>query len=365
MRSPDPPTSLKQWLHELLPGMNPCVHAAARCLLQAFFVQFTTNLAQLGRQADRNTGARGARQFFARWLDRSHWEPQQLYAVLPSLLPVLWRGQGDLLLLLDFTHLGGGGEGWTVLQVSVPWQRRALPLYRVVLPRTAPGEAQRTLVLAACDWLALALPGSRRRYVLVMDRGFPSKELVHALRGRGWRFVLRINGDWRITHPEHTGLLSEALKAGRVGTVPQVLRDARFGSERDAKARRGDYQAHVVWYHGPGHAEAWLLATSETDAARAVALYRERMRIEAEFRDLKGALGLDLLRSWRNLNRVARFLAWVAVYEWRLAFLWWSRRLARLAPDFTVHGALSWIRLTREWLAQQVRKKGRRALNFL
>lgn len=41
--------------------------------------------------------------------------------------------------------------------------------------------------------------------------------------------------------------------------------------------------------------------------------YRQRMQIEAEFRDLKDPWGLDRLARWHNRDRVARFLACVAV----------------------------------------------------
>ena len=257
---------------------------------------------------------------------------------------------------MDITHLGGCDTGWSILQVSLPWQRRALPVWRGVLTRKAPSQQQTHWVLAACDLLACCLPGPRSRYVLVMDRGFPSKWLINELQGRGWRFVLRLKEDWRVVHPHFQGSLREARLTGQVGPCPRLLRDAVLGWRPSGpRAARYACRAHVVWYWGAGHREPWFLVTSERRASRVVALYRERMQIEAEFRDLKGPLGLDLLGRWLDAEEVARFLAWVAVYEWRLAYLWWFHQLAKWTAHFQVHGALSWIRLTREWLARHLR----------
>lgn len=279
-----------------------------------------------------------------------------VYAALPELLRQPWKGRGALPLLVDFTHLGGGGAGWSVLQVSVPWQRRALPIYRVVQPRSHPDTPQLQLVLQLCDWLATTLPGRRSRYVLVMDRGFPGHELINELRARGWRFVIRVHGDWTMRHPRFTGRLRDAHHAGRVSAQPAWFGAARLGwRDTGPHAHAHSSTAHVVWYQGLGFKEPWFLVTSEKRAGRAVAIYRQRMQIEAEFRDLKGPWGLDGLAAWQDREEVARFLAWVAVYEWRLAYLWWVHGLAALAYRFEVYGKLSWIRLTREWLAHRLR----------
>lgn len=358
-------SSLRAWVQHVLPQSSGCAQEAAWVLLRALLVQFTTNLSQLARHAGRATPARGTRQFFARWLHRAAWDPAQIYAALPSLCPALWAPAPEAApcpLLVDFTHLGGGGQGWSVLQVSIPWQRRALPVYRQVFPRTAPAVGQTAAVLAACDWLAAHLPGGPARYILLLDRGFPSHALIHALQARGWRFVLRVDGGWKMTHAAHQGRLAAAVAAGRVTAVPQVFLGARLGWREPP---RYSCQAHVVGYFGEGHQEPWFLVTSETDAAAVVALYRQRMRIEAEFRDLKGPFGLDALADWRDQEAVARFLALVAVYEWRLAALWSAYELAGLAPQFVVRGALSWIRLTREWIAQRLYLEGRPALDYL
>lgn len=358
--------TLRKWTLRLLPGQTDCSQGAAWELLRALLVSFTTNLTELARQADRSTPTRGTRQFFHRWLARPHWEPLAIYAALPELLPQAWKGRALIPLLVDFTHLGGGGAGWSVLQVSIVWERRALTVYRAIIPRSRPETGQLQLVLHACDWLAMTLPGSRSRYVLVMDRGFPSHELINELQGRGWRFVLRVHADWKVQHVRFRGRLRDAHQAGLVTGRARWFGGVILGWRTTGPAvHRHSCTTNLVWYRGPGHQEPWFLVTSERRAERTVEIYRQRMRIEAEFRDLKGPWGLDELVKWQDREEVARFLAWVAVYEWRLAYLWCVHQLQRLARQFEVYGSLSWIRLAREWLARELRPPRELALDCL
>jgi hypothetical protein len=83
-------------------------------------------------------------------------------------------------------------------------------------------------------------------------------------------------------------------------------------------------------------------------------LARDRWDPEAEFRDIKGPLGLDRLAGWEGREAVARLLAMVAIYEWRLAYLWLSHRLWEWRRFFQVKGELSWITITRLWIQHQL-----------
>jgi hypothetical protein len=355
------PSRMSRWLRQLLPTAGRSAQDAAAQLVGALLVQFTTQLAQLARQADRPTQARVSRQFFARWLSRPHWDPPTIYAHLNrSARRVLGRRQHGAL-LIDFTYLK---QRWAVLQVSVPWQGRALPLYRAVYRRADPEVGQTHAVREACAFLRVHLPGPHARYLLVMDRGFPSHPLVRELTQAGWRFVLRVNSTWKMTHPELTGQLRDLRAAWDPrGSCPRLFPLAVLGN-RD-KGRDHWSVANVVCFHGVGYREPWWLVTTEARAARAVAIYRQRMQIECEFKDLKGAWGLDELATWQDRERVARFLALVAIYEWRLADLWRRHRLHEKAKWFTVYGKLSWIRLTREWIQSQLRPAAKQLLDSL
>jgi hypothetical protein len=355
------PGTLRAWLRQILPAAGPCAQEAAHGLLRALLCTFTTNLCQLARQLPRAAAAKEARQYLARWLDHAHWEPAVVYADLNRQVRRLLGHRGSVPLLVDFTHLE---KQWTVLQVSLPWQGRALPLYRLVFAYTDPEVGQKEQVRTTTAFLRARLPGPQQRYVLVMDRGFPSHLLIRELQAGGWRFVLRISGEWKLTHPDYTGQLKEAAaRPELVGPRARTFQEGLLGQR--GKGRAAWSRTHVVSFHGLGHQEPWFLATSAGRARWAVAVYRQRMRIEAEFRDLKGPLGLDGLAAWEDQDRVARFLAWVAVYEWWLAHLWLKYRLHEWAPCVTVAGKLSWIRVTREWLLRQFLSATNLALDFL
>jgi hypothetical protein len=345
--------SLRQWVAQLLPHAGPCAQGAAWELLRALLLGFTTHLSQLARQLDHETTAKSSRQRLTRWLDRSHWHPPTLYARLLRLSSPVFRGRQLRVLLLDMTDLA---DGWQVLQVSIAFQGRALPLYRAVRAYQGAPETQLQLVEEALSFLRRHLPGPHRRYVVVMDRGFPSHLLVRHLQATGWRFALRVKDNWKLTHPEHTGSLRAAVRAGLVGPVPRLFRDGVLGDRTKGAGRRIRYcRAHLVAWQGEGHAAPWFVITSETEAPLVIRMYRQRMQIECEFRDLKGPLGLDALARWQDQERVARFLAWMAIYEWRLAYLWLLHRLVTYQQQWQIRGTLSWIRIAREWLAYRLR----------
>jgi len=351
--------SLRAWVGQLLPHARRCGQEAARELLLALFFNFTTCLAQLGRQTDRESTDESARRYLARWLDRPHWEPQAIYAaLLRQAAPLLWHG-GDVLLWVDFTDLE---KVWNVLEIALPWQGRALPLYRAVVHYTEPEEAREPLLRSALAFVAEHLPIPPKQVVWVMDRGFPGHWLVRALQEGGWRYVIRLTSRWKVEHSAYTGPLSEAPRVeGLVGSEPRLLAGAVLG--RRGKGRNEWSVSNVVLYHGNDEPEPWYLVTSEGEATAAVAIYDRRPQIDCEFRDVKGPCGLDRLARWEGRERVARFLAIVAMYEWRLAWLWWKHQLPRLAREFTKYGPLAWFRLAQEWIQRRLRLAARSALD--
>ena len=214
----------------------------------------------------------------------------------------------------------------------------------------------------AIAWLGRHLPGRRRRYILVMDRGFPSHELIRQLTADGWRFVARIKGNWKMTRKEYVG----AVAAGPWQKALQLFSEVELGSRAKGEGTRIRHSlADVVRATDPEAKEPWFLVTNLGSAAAAVHWYAQRMKIEEEFRDLKGHLGLDHLATWKDVARVARLLAWIAVYEWWLAFQWLKHGLEEWGRHQKIGGQLSWITIARLWIARKVRDQGRAAFEVL
>src|SRR5439155_27260599 len=189
MRSP---RTVSRWLGQLLPNAGRCASHAAAELVRSLLVGFTTQLAQLARQIaqEQDRSVKGCYQYFARWLQRPHWDPDTLYAGLNRQARRWLARRRVVPLLMDLTDLE---DTWSVLQVSFPWEGRALPLYRAVVHHPDPEVQRRALVRAALSFLRAHLPGPASRYVLVADRGFPGHWLIRALRAADWRFVLRVS----------------------------------------------------------------------------------------------------------------------------------------------------------------------------
>jgi hypothetical protein len=329
-------------------------------LVRRLLVGFTTPLAPRARQiSDGEASAvKGRSQYFARWLQRPHWAPDTLSAGLNRQARRWLARRRVVPLLIDLTDRE---DTWSGLQISFPWEGRALPLYRAVVHPTDPEVQRRALVQAALLFLREHLPGARSRSVLVADRGFPGHWLIRAVREADWRCVLRVARRGKVAHPEDTGEWADApAVAGLGGPRPRRRAGAVFG--RRGKGADEWSAADLVLSHGEGREEPWSLVTTEKAAARAVAIYRERRRIEGEFRDIKGPFGLDTLAHGQHRERVARFLALGAVYEWRLARLWVRHQWRHWRHSFTKYGSLSWIRLTREWIQWQIRTAARPAL---
>src|SRR5215210_614288 len=198
--------SLHDLIRFLLPAGSRCAQEDDVTLLQAMLLCFSTVLTDLARQSGRHCKTKVTRTWFSRWLVRDTWDPETIYQGLNRYARRLLERRAEVPLLIDFTDLG---REWRVLQVSLPWEGRALPLYRSVVRYRATDIAQPKKVQAALYWLKEHLPGRGERYVVVMDRGFTSHRLIRLLQQAGFRFVIRAQGPWKLTHAEYTGPVKE------------------------------------------------------------------------------------------------------------------------------------------------------------
>ena len=361
MRSTVP---IRTWIAALLPQGTAYAIEAAVDFVQALARGFDCRLCQLARQVPRNVKARSNRQYLSRWLERPSWDPPTIYAALVSYLPYLVQRWPVVPILVDFTFLS---DDHSVLEFAIPFQKRALPVLRLVR-RGRGGEAlYAQMIEEGLAWLERYLPGPRSSYLLVGDRGFSSHRFLKRLQRQNWRYTFRISVHWRMAHPEFRGLIGEAT-----GTLLAPGMKARwFGAvtlgQRDKGAEDWS-ESHVVWWWDARHREPWILVTSEPTARRALRAYRRRFGIECGFRDVKRGRkgrkgenkrvkrghGISWLMEWKSAERVARFLVWVAVYEWWLAFLWLQERLHTWGRSLQVGGRLSWMRVTEEWVRRQL-----------
>lgn len=152
------------------------------------------------------------------------------------------------------------------------------------------GEGERTLIRRMIDHFR---PGD----VVVMDRGFPSRELLLELTRRGIDVVMRVNADKASTWKEFRAFLSGKAKTADVTLElgrahERVTLRARL-VERDrqrGRPRRGTKKERMV-----------LLTTLRSDEgftrAELVKLYGSRWGVETSFRELKTFMGTEPFHS--------------------------------------------------------------------
>jgi len=247
-------------------------------------------------------------------------------------------------------HLAGAhGSGCIAMRLYLPEKEWASDANR----RTAAGVPQeiqfRTKWQIALEQLDAALAAGVRRHLMLADAGYgDATEFRSGIDERGLRYVVGVSGVPTIWRPGITPSVPEAPKTGRPSTRPKAAqapvclsdfarelnaKDFRAVSWREgSKGRmRGRFYAARV-YSAERHTKKtrpelkpiWLIIedTGEekrpfkfyfsnlpesTSLQRLVTLIKLRWRIERDYQELKGELGLDHFegRKWRGFHHHA------------------------------------------------------------
>jgi Transposase DDE domain len=226
-------------------------------------------------------------------------------------------GRGRVPLLLDWTwHHDRCRSLWVMLPIG----GRAVPLAFFLAPvRLGGAGTQRAFEDQALTQLRDWLP-RRRRFVLIGDRGFGSRERLGFLRRLGFSALLRINGDTKIQLAgQWQALASLRPPVGGRRQWTQVPLGKLNAKERivvNVVAVRQPLLAPKRLLTNKGKPTGktsrdttWYLITDLPLSVDVVALYQLRMQIEESFRDLKALLGLETERTARPEQRL-RVLLW-------------------------------------------------------
>jgi hypothetical protein len=226
-------------------------------------------------------------------------------------------GRGRVPLLLDWTwHRDRCRSLWVMLPVG----GRAVPLAFFLAPVALGGKgAQRAFEDRALTQLRDWLP-RRRRFILIGDRGFGSRDRLRFLQGLGFAAILRINGDAQIPVEGQWRALADlrpALGARRQWQqVPLGKLNARKRIAVNVVAVRQPLLApkRVLTNKGKPTGKTtdettWFLITDLPLSVDVVALYQLRMQIEESFRDYKALFGMEVERTERPVEQL-RVLLW-------------------------------------------------------
>jgi hypothetical protein len=255
---------------------------------------------------------------FRRWLRNPLVEPEALWSEVTPRLLATWAGS-DLTLVLDGTP---HGQTWTILTIGVVSSDRVLPLAGIVKAQQEPWtQSTADAIRAACTRIAASTP-SGSSVTLVADQGLIGPRLIDLCQELGWHFTLRFNASAAPTTRVRT-------RDGRERSIVELLPRRSRRSSRQVVVEAAIYR-HFGWRHGwltihwgRGYREPWVLFSDLPGGAARVRAYRQRVRIEATFQDLK-TRGWHLESSHlRDADRLERLL--VALF---LAY-WWMHALGR------------------------------------
>jgi hypothetical protein len=255
------------------------------------------------------------RQTLREWLydGAEHSAPAQVQVdpaacFAPLLRWVLRLGSGPrVALALDVTtHT----DQVTAIVVSVLVQGRAIPVAWHLLAGNQPG-AFIAPALGLLTALAAALP-ERTPVTLAADRGLWSPRLADQVAAVGWQPLLRVQRNVSIWLGRGQRVRADRLVAG-----PGHAWVGRVTVHKE-RVRQRVQTVLVLWLEG--HAEPWVIFTTQPPSAAALLWYGLRAWIESGFRDLK-RLGWQWERTRRrDLTRVARhWLVLAAATAWTLA----------------------------------------------
>jgi hypothetical protein len=226
-------------------------------------------------------------------------------------------GRGRVPLLLDWTwHRDRCRSLWVMLPVG----GRAVPLAFFLAPVALGGAGtQRAFEDQALTQLRGWLP-RRRRFVLIGDRGFGSRDRLRFLQQLGFAAILRINGDAQIHRDGRWQALAdlrppvggrrqwEQVPLGKLNAKERIPVNVVAVRQPLLAPKRG--RTNKGKPTGKTSTETtWFLITTLPLSVDVVALYQLRMQIEESFRDCKALLGMETERTQRPEQRL-RVLLW-------------------------------------------------------
>jgi len=188
--------------------------------------------------------------------------------------------------------------------------------------------------------------------VVVTDRGMASPKLVHLVQQHGWDYLVRVTNDTTLQQAGQPP--QDALHLGDLFDRPRGLVVRLTGKV----FRRRSVNAHAVALWQPGYQEPWLLISNLDLGRGLVALYAQRMQVEALFRDTKsGGFEWELSRVLRA-ERAQRLLLGIMLAIWCAVLLGEAAIRAGEIPAYGRRAhAVSLVRRGLDWLSAPPRSR--------
>jgi hypothetical protein len=334
-------TRAKQIVGEFIERHLGLIHAARREVLcaavSAVMAGHLLTLSRLARALAGHSTQRAALKRVDRLIGNARIARES--EVVAAALLSTWRGSAlPVVIAVDWSEVAPGGAFVELrAALTAPGRGRALTLYQEVYPlsKLNNGQAEARLLERLGEWIAPGVP-----VIITTDAGF-RRPWFAAVERLGWGWIGRIRGtvcvsrDGRCWDEARQWFAKATAKATRLSDC-WFTRQFCFACDIVLYRRRA---VGAKRYGRIGHCprpkertkaqasarEPWLLAHSpqlrSLRADEIVALYRQRMQIEENFRDSKSvALGMGLEASQ---SRSARRLQALLLIGTLAAFLLW------------------------------------------
>ena len=309
-----------RWVKHVLGSTHTTVVVTVAWAVLCLLVAQRATSAALARAlpAEQAGSGRSCLRRVRRWWCGPVLDQATISPALIRLALTLLAADQPVVVALDTTRLGP----WEVWLAGIVVSGRTLPIGWAVIPYPWPKGRFRATTLALIEQLQQAFPAGVR-WTLVADRGFPSAVLFAQLRQGGTDFSVRLRlSDW-VTVAGVYAMVSAHLAAGRLvvgrrtaatigrGTREQPLVPAAIvvsaavvtpprhkqnpGTARERAHRAKQHAQHRQHKQGrktklpsavaQRYAQTWVLFTTASTVAQAVAEDAGRMSIEETYRD--------------------------------------------------------------------------------
>tara|TARA_B110001454_G_C12680735_1_gene417934 strand:- start:66 stop:1316 length:1251 start_codon:yes stop_codon:yes gene_type:complete len=367
-------------LHKKFAKEFPFIHKTRlNCLMSACAAATTSNtlcLTGLGRNLSTPTKTSSNIEKMNRLLGNQHLQSERGF-FYESMASQLISSKMSPWIHIDWSCINPTTNLY-LLRASLSVKGRSIVLYEECHPKKK--ENNHSVHLEFLKNLKTILPRCAPP-VIVTDAGFRAPWFL-AVREMGWNFVGRVRNRNLVQLEETKGWQLSASFFEQATGTPTYLGAALLTEEKKVPV-------HIVLYkgkskhrhkrnlnkkicatakskkHSKAGKEPWLLVSSLPQAAEnpnhIVNIYRQRMRIEENFRDTKSPhYGLGLKNSLtRDPLRMAILLLIAAIATWCAWLAGISIKLAGNASDFQAHSAkftqsLSLVYLGREAIKKQL-----------
>ena len=302
------PKTIISWLAGKVNGMRRSRLKTLAALVAAAMRRAGVGVLALGRAMAGRTSAKHCIKRVWRFLKNESVEQeavhrallgQSLHAVTPSIV------------LADWTDL----YPFQSLVLAVARDGRALPFHSKTIPKKCGTGRKVDADARALEFLSAALP-SETEATVVADRGFGRTRWIKEVCRCGLRFVQRLDKGLTV----YTGAGSYCKLSELAVERGEPARDwgmCTLGEKNPFSAR-----LLTVW-RADSEEPLYLVTNREDSPAQIVALYLQRMWIEAMFRDLKNrkwGLGMADVRLSEPGRHDRHFLVLFLAYFFQVAF---------------------------------------------